>query len=56
MSQTMRWFVGGQQKLMPELLAMVVADGEFLHAPDPGLLGADGFDAWASRIAPARCA
>ena len=23
MSDTMRWFVGGQQKLMPELLAMV---------------------------------
>jgi len=23
MSDAMRWFVGGQQKLMPELLAMV---------------------------------
>ena len=25
MSETMRWFVGGQQKLMPELLAMVAS-------------------------------
>ncbi len=41
MSDEMRWYVGGQQKLMPELLAMVAQHGEQLLAPDPGLLGAD---------------
>ncbi len=41
MSNEMRWFVGGQQALMPELLAMVASHGQQLLAPDPGLLGAD---------------
>ena len=41
MSDTMRWFIGGQQALMPELLAMVASHGELLLAADPRLLGAD---------------
>ena len=56
MSTTMRHFVGGQQALMPELLAMVAADGELLPPADPGLLGADRRRPGASRTAPPRCA
>ena len=41
---TMRWFVGGQQKLMPELLVHGGVHREQLFASDPGLLGADGCD------------
>ena len=43
MSETMRWFVGGQQQLMPETPRHGRLHGEQLHAPDPRLLGADRF-------------
>ncbi len=66
MSATMRHFVGGQQRLMPELLAMVAPTDQLLHASDSGILGADGFDrrrreshvraAHHSRAAPSRSA
>jgi glutamine synthetase len=40
-SDQLRWFVGGQQALMPELLAMVACNRQQLLAPGAGLLGAD---------------
>ena len=36
----MRWFVGGQQRLMPELLAMVASTVNSFTRLMPGLLGA----------------
>ena len=56
MSDAMRWFVGGQQTLMPELLAMVAPTDQFLPAPDSRVLGADRLRPGASRTARRRCA
>ncbi len=40
----MRHFIGGRQKLMPELLAMVAPTVNSVYAADSWFLGADGFD------------
>ena len=55
MSTTMRRFVGGQQRLMPELLAMVAPTVNSYTRLIPGFW-APTDATWASRIAPARCA
>ena len=52
----MRWFVGGQQRLMPELLAMIAPTVNSYRAADPGLLGADRCDLGRREPHDARCA
>lgn len=55
MSDTMRWFVGGQQRLMPELLAMVACTVNSYTRLIPGFW-APTASMWGSRTAPRRCA
>ena len=52
----LRWFVGGQQALMPELLAHGRPDGEQLLAPGARVTGRRRPRPGAWRTAPARCA
>ncbi len=56
MSDAMRWFVGGQQALMPELLGDGRLHGQQLLAPGTRILGADLRRPGESRTAPRRCA
>ena len=55
MSERMRWFVGGQQQLMPELLAMVAPTVNSYTRLIPGFW-APTAATWGMRTAPARCA